>query len=160
MVAEEKVLLFRRHEPALGNGCGPRLGLGLGGATVPAGSAELARLGRLGNGLSSSAAGTEPAPAGVEVAALVAKVETLERGLLSRTVIGQAQGILVERHKITVEAAFGMLVHASTTTNRKLYDIAAELVLTGELQGSAADPARGRPAGSIPGLTSTPCQGL
>jgi len=66
---------------------------------------------------------------------LAAKVEQLEQGITSRTVIGQAQGILIERHKVTADGAFALLVRSSSVTNRKLYDVAAELVLTGELPG-------------------------
>jgi len=66
---------------------------------------------------------------------LAAKVEQLEQGMTSRTVIGQAQGILIERHKVTADGAFALLVRSSSVTNRKLYDVAAELVLTGELPG-------------------------
>ena len=78
-------------------------------------------------------------PAEPEVAAipvdLAAKVEQLEKGMARRTVIGQAQGILIERHKVTTDGAFALLVKSSSVTNRKLYDIAAELVLTGEIPG-------------------------
>ena len=69
---------------------------------------------------------------------LTAKVANLERGLVTRTLIGQAQGILIERYKMTAEAAFEMLVTASSTTNRKLRDIASDLVTTGEVPGPAA----------------------
>lgn len=76
-----------------------------------------------------------PNPDSAASADLAAMVEHLERGLASRTVIGQAQGILIERHKVTPDAAFRMLVHASNVTNRKLRDIAADLVVSGELAG-------------------------
>ena len=55
--------------------------------------------------------------------------------ILSRTVIGQAEGILMERYKITAEEAFGLLRSASKNTNRKLVSVAEELVRTGELVG-------------------------
>lgn len=64
---------------------------------------------------------------------LALKVENLEHALLSRAVIGQATGILIERHKLTADAAFHQLATASQVTNRKLRDIAAELVETGLL---------------------------
>ena len=50
-------------------------------------------------------------------------------------VIGIAIGVLVERHRITPDAAFDMLRLASQHTNRKLAEIADELVRTGELTG-------------------------
>ena len=64
---------------------------------------------------------------------LTAKVEQLERGLNSRKVIGQASGILIERHQVTPNEAFRILVQASQTNNRKLRDVAADLVRTGQL---------------------------
>jgi AmiR/NasT family two-component response regulator len=59
-------------------------------------------------------------------------VEQLRAGLESRTVIGQAQGILMERERITAEAAFAILRTASQNTNVKLRDIAVRVVDTGE----------------------------
>ena len=57
--------------------------------------------------------------------------------LANRDVIGQAKGILMERHRITSEDAFKRLTHASQTQNRKLVDIAARLVETGEVLGES-----------------------
>jgi AmiR/NasT family two-component response regulator len=53
--------------------------------------------------------------------------------MLSRALIEQAKGILMERHKITEDEAFTILTHASQRTNTKLRDVAAELVRTGAL---------------------------
>jgi GAF domain-containing protein len=52
----------------------------------------------------------------------------LQRALDSRAVIDQAKGILMGRHGITGEVAFDMLSKQSQLTNRKLHDIAQELV--------------------------------
>jgi len=52
---------------------------------------------------------------------------------VSRSLIEQAKGILIERHKITEDEAFTMLIHASQQTNTKLRDVAADLVQTGTL---------------------------
>jgi GAF domain-containing protein len=57
----------------------------------------------------------------------------LRRALKSREVIGQAMGILMERHRITASQAFDVMVHASQRTNVKLRMIAEELVRTGSL---------------------------
>jgi GAF domain-containing protein len=57
----------------------------------------------------------------------------LQTAFESRAVIDQAKGILMERHKITADAAFQVLARASMTSNRKLRDIAEHLVDTGEL---------------------------
>jgi GAF domain-containing protein len=59
--------------------------------------------------------------------------ENLQAALESRSVIEQAKGILIERHKMTADQAFRLLAEASMRTNRKLRDIAERLVLTGEL---------------------------
>jgi transcriptional regulator with GAF, ATPase, and Fis domain len=59
----------------------------------------------------------------------------MHRALASREVIGQAEGILMERHKITAEQALAMLAMTSQHSNRKLRDVAADLVETGDLAG-------------------------
>lgn len=61
--------------------------------------------------------------------------ENLRAALDSRAVIDQAKGILMERHRLTADQAFQMLVHASMTTNTKLRDVADHLVRTGEVRG-------------------------
>jgi AmiR/NasT family two-component response regulator len=48
-------------------------------------------------------------------------------------VIGQAKGILMERHRLTAEQAFAVLSRASQEANRKLVDIAEALTATGAL---------------------------
>lgn len=55
----------------------------------------------------------------------------MHRAIDSRTVIGQACGILIERHKIDPEQAFRMLVRASQCNHLKLRDLADRLVETG-----------------------------
>ena len=57
----------------------------------------------------------------------------LARALTTRDVIGQAKGILMERHKITAEQAFRVLSHASSVTNTKLGRLAEHVADTGEL---------------------------
>jgi GAF domain-containing protein len=59
--------------------------------------------------------------------------DNLREALRNRDVIGQAKGILMERHKITPEAAFERLSQRSQQRNRKLADLAEQLVETGEL---------------------------
>ena len=60
------------------------------------------------------------------------KVDGLEEALLSRDVIGQAKGILMERLHLTSDQAFEELRSASQHQNRKLRDIAAFLADTGQ----------------------------
>jgi GAF domain-containing protein len=60
----------------------------------------------------------------------------LRAGMGSRDVIGQAKGILMERHKLTADQAFGVLTRVSQQLNRKLVDVAGELTHTGAVPGS------------------------
>lgn len=60
------------------------------------------------------------------------RIGELRSGLISREVIGQAQGILMERERITADQAFDILRRASQRLNVKLRDVAQNLVDTGE----------------------------
>jgi ANTAR domain/GAF domain len=61
-----------------------------------------------------------------------ARIANLEAALISRNLIGQAQGILMERERITADQAFDILRRASQHLNIKLRDVAQRLVETGE----------------------------
>jgi AmiR/NasT family two-component response regulator len=63
------------------------------------------------------------------------EIQGLMTALESRDVIGQAKGILMERHKITAEEAFTLLRRASQRRNIKLAEIAEAVATTGELLG-------------------------
>ncbi|MCU4185395.1 GAF and ANTAR domain-containing protein [Acidiferrimicrobium sp. IK] len=52
----------------------------------------------------------------------------LREALQTRTVIGQAQGVLMSRQGVPGEEAFDILRRASQRSNRKLRDVAAEIV--------------------------------
>lgn len=56
----------------------------------------------------------------------------LQAALTTREVIGQAQGILMERERITATEAFNTLRRASQHLNVKLRDVAQHLVETGD----------------------------
>lgn len=58
----------------------------------------------------------------------------LGRAVATRQLIGQAQGILMERHKVTPDQAFATLVRVSQRRNSKLRAVAEELVLSGVLE--------------------------
>jgi len=62
--------------------------------------------------------------------------DDLTRALSMRDLIGQAKGILMERHRLTADQAFALLVRASQRTNTKLTDIARNLADTGSLPRS------------------------
>jgi GAF domain-containing protein len=66
----------------------------------------------------------------------------LWRAIDSRHLIGQAQGILMERFKLGPEKAFSVLRRYSQQHNIKLHEVAGELIRTGKL-----------PAGPIPAPT-------
>lgn len=61
------------------------------------------------------------------------RTDQLQTALANRDVIGQAKGILMERQRITADAAFGYLAEASQNVNMKLTAVARHLVETGEL---------------------------
>jgi GAF domain-containing protein len=71
--------------------------------------------------------------------------EHLRSALGTRTLIGQAQGILMERLKITPDQAFGVLSRLSQQGNVKLREVARRLVETGELPEPHRTRRRGDP---------------
>ena len=73
------------------------------------------------------------AHAGVAYAA-ARELANLGRTVVTRQLIGQAQGILMERHKVTEEQAFAMLVRVSQHRNEKLRQVAERLVGSGQLE--------------------------
>ncbi len=73
------------------------------------------------------------------------EIDQLKAGLDTRTVIGQATGILMERFGLDADRAFEVLTRLSSQTNRKLRDLAREIVASGRLPDQ---PALGRRASS------------
>ena len=61
------------------------------------------------------------------------RADDLQAALETRGVIDQANGILMDRHKLTADQAFQVLAQMSMKTNRKLRAVADDLVHTGEL---------------------------
>ncbi|MBM9477374.1 GAF and ANTAR domain-containing protein [Nakamurella flavida] len=70
----------------------------------------------------------------------------LQAALVTRDVIGQAKGMLMERFSLSGPAAFQLLVAASQATNRKLRDIAVSIAQEGPGQVGRI------PTGGAPGL--------
>ena len=60
------------------------------------------------------------------------QIDNLAAALGSREIIGQAQGILMERERVSAVDAFDILRRASQHLNRKLREVAQDLVDTGE----------------------------
>ncbi|MCW2847006.1 MAG: hypothetical protein JWR90_980 [Marmoricola sp.] len=56
------------------------------------------------------------------------QIDALNEGLKTRSTIGQAIGMLMGQYTLNDDAAFGLLVRMSSTSNLKLRDIAAHLV--------------------------------
>ena len=80
--------------------------------------------------------------------------DNLQTALESRAVIDQAKGILIERHRLTPDQAFQLLTRVSMNVNRKVREVADELVHTGELpapQTGNGGRSRGRQPGRQPG---------
>ena len=63
--------------------------------------------------------------------------------LSTREVIGQAQGILIERERITADQAFDVLRRASQHLNLKLREVAQTLVDTGQKPDTGPLPSPG-----------------
>jgi GAF domain-containing protein len=59
----------------------------------------------------------------------------MQDALGNRDIIGQAKGILMERHHIAADAAFAVLSRVSQAENRKLAEVARCFVETGDLPG-------------------------
>jgi len=92
--------------------------------------------------------GTDLADAGIpdgrppvdELAFLRKEVAELRQALETRTVIGQAVGMIMERYKINAEAAFSVLTRVSRQTNVKVREVA--LSMTADVTAPSAAPER------------------
>ena len=71
----------------------------------------------------------------IDAAVSADRADSLEIALQRNRITGTAVGILVERLRLTPAQAFDLLRVMSQHTNRKLADLAAHLVETGELPG-------------------------
>lgn len=67
-----------------------------------------------------------------EAISFAQREEHLSRAIESHQFVGQAIGILVERHRLTSSAAFERLRTASQNKNLKLRDVAERVITTGE----------------------------
>ena len=66
--------------------------------------------------------------------------QTLWEAIDSRHQIGQAQGILMERYNLSADQAFAVLRRYSQEQNRKLREVANEVVSTRHLPGAPRLP--------------------
>lgn len=93
---------------------------------------------------------------GVTAAALVGwarSTQELQHALVTRQMIGQAVGVLMERYGMGSDAAFNFLRRNSQNANVKLRDVAATFLETGELP---QPPKPGRPGPIAPVEPSSP----
>jgi GAF domain-containing protein len=71
--------------------------------------------------------------------------EQLQSAVQTRTLIGQAQGIIMERYRLSDARAFAVMSRVSQDSNIKLVDVAREIVRTRRIPGveEPAGPASG-----------------
>jgi hypothetical protein len=80
---------------------------------------------------------------GAHASAELARCRTqqhLWRAIEARNVIGQAQGILMERYHLPPARAFEVLRRLSNSSNTKLADLARQLITTGQLPTPSLHP--------------------
>lgn len=65
------------------------------------------------------------------------EIEGLRQALESRTVIGQAIGIMMKQERLDADSGFAYLVERSSRLNVKVRDVAAEIV--SEVERNARD---------------------
>lgn len=85
------------------------------------------------------AAGTRSTAVAVAAEVAVAlggarRIANLTVALRSRDLIGQAKGIVMERYKLSADAAFALLSRISQERNIKVRDLAAEVAATGVVE--------------------------
>ena len=68
------------------------------------------------------------------------RIDQLNHKAATRDLIGQAKGILMERYNISSDRAFAVLVRVSQQNNRKLRDVAEELVSSRQLSNLQQRP--------------------
>ncbi len=66
----------------------------------------------------------------------------MSEALETRTIIGQAIGLVMQRFEMNEERGFQYLIRASSTSNIKLRDVAAELVQNANQRFTTSPPAR------------------
>lgn len=84
------------------------------------------------------------------------RADNLQHALVTRELIGQAQGILMERERITSDQAFDILRRASQYLNIKLAEVAQFLVDTGERPPTCPPQRKTRSPRSTSTVTGSP----
>jgi hypothetical protein len=98
--------------------------------------------------------GTEPQNDGVceELARAREEIAQLHEALCSRTVIGQATGLLMATLRLSPDEAFAELTKMSSYSNRKVRDVAAKVVAA----SATAGPGRRTRPTALPSTLLTP----
>ncbi len=68
-----------------------------------------------------------------DLRASLEKIEHLKTALVTNRRISIAVGIVMVQRKVTEEQAFALIVTASKTGNRKVRDVAEDVIYTGKL---------------------------
>jgi AmiR/NasT family two-component response regulator len=83
---------------------------------------------------------TTHAAQAVSAAHLLDQTSNLQRALVSNRDIATAVGVLMGQHKLTREQAFDLLRIASQNANRKLHEVALDVIDTGAVDVSPHGP--------------------
>lgn len=78
---------------------------------------------------------------------LIARIAHLEEGMRTREVIGQAQGIVMERHGLSASESMAFLRRASQQSQIKVRDLASELTALNASADGEQGVSRGRSSG-------------
>jgi len=85
----------------------------------------------------------------VQSAVSARRVQNLQRALRSNRDIGTAIGVLMGQHHISRTEAFDLLRMASQNSNRRLYEIALEVVETGQLPSLGREDEGRKPSSEV-----------
>ena len=98
---------------------------------------------------------TDCTPAAEALEQAVNEIEGLSTAVERRTVLGQATGLLMAAHSLSADQAWYVLTTYSQTTNRKVYEIAVDVVRQHDAQAGTETPEAGAPGAPL-GPTEAP----
>jgi AmiR/NasT family two-component response regulator len=89
---------------------------------------------------------TDCTPAAEALEQAVDEIEGLSTAVERRTVLGQATGLLMAAHSLSADQAWYVLTTYSQTTNRKVHEIAVDVVSQHDQRAAAETPDADAPA--------------
>lgn len=98
-----------------------------------------------GNGAEPTSLAEELQQLRAQLAEAQARADNLEIALHTRRVIGAAAGIVMSQYRLTIDAAVDVLRAISQHTNRKVRDIAEDVLCTGVLELGPSTPSAHTP---------------